>query len=81
MTTLQALDYSSYQGYSTYSPPSQKVSEAEYWEKYYNVPDVTYEWHNGYLEAKHVSDFSTYLTHKWFFQLLCSVDISRSISH
>ncbi len=37
-------------------PPLTKVvipdwiSEAEYWETYYEDPDHHYEWNNGYLE-------------------------------
>jgi len=70
MTTLQALDYGSTQGNTTYSPPKRQVSEAEYWEKYYHYPDKTYEWNNGELEEKAVSDFCTYLIHEWFWELL-----------
>jgi len=43
MTALQALNYSIYQKYGTYSPPRQKISETEYWEKYYDNPNVVYE--------------------------------------
>lgn len=70
MTTLQALKHSGSQEYGTYSPARQKISEAEYWEKYYDSPDVVYEWNNGYLEEKAVSDVLTILTYKWFFELL-----------
>jgi Uma2 family endonuclease len=69
MTTLHALNRSSHQEYG-YSPPRQKVSEAEYWEKYYNSSDVVYEWNNGYLEEKAMSDFSTILVYDWFLELL-----------
>jgi hypothetical protein len=48
----------------------QRVTETEYWEKYYNAPDVTYEWNNGYLEEKAVSDLITYSMYKWFFKLI-----------
>jgi Uma2 family endonuclease len=48
----------------------KKISEAEYWEKYYNAPDKTYEWNNGYLEEKAVSDVLTISIYKWFFGLL-----------
>ncbi len=72
MTMLQALDRKEYQQDSVYSPPRRRVTEAEYWEKYYEYPydDVVYEWHNGYLEEKPVSDRVTYLTHQWFMALL-----------
>ncbi|MCP4109136.1 MAG: hypothetical protein GY749_27005, partial [Desulfobacteraceae bacterium] len=33
------------------------VSEDEYWEKYYEHPDFSYEWNNGYLEERPVSDY------------------------
>lgn len=38
------------------------VGEAEYWEKYYEDSDHHYEWNNGYLEEKGVSDKLTLLT-------------------
>ncbi len=47
-----------------------KVSEAEYWEKYYNYPDKVYEWHNGYLEEKLVSQQVTYQTYRWYLKLI-----------
>jgi len=50
--------------------PQSKISETEYWEKYYNTPDKTYEWNNGYLEEKAVSDVLTISIYKWFFRLL-----------
>jgi len=67
--TIQALGNTSYQ--ATYSPPiKQFVTEVEYWEKYYEYPDITYEWNNGYLEEKPVSDYLTFLSYEWFWQLL-----------
>jgi len=66
MTTLQALNRSRSQEYR--SPT--KISEAEYWEKYYNSSDVVYEWNNGYLEEIAVSDVLTISIYKWFFELL-----------
>jgi len=68
-TELYALDYNDTRSEGTiYSP--QRVSETEYWEKYYNAPDVTYEWNNGYLEEKAVSKFLTSLMSEWFSELL-----------
>jgi len=64
MTTLQALNSS-----QEYRSPT-KISEAEYWEKYYNSRDVVYEWNNGYLEEIAVSDVLTISIYKWFFELL-----------
>jgi len=48
----------------------KKVTEAEYWEKYYDDPDVIYEWNNGYLEEKPVSDHENYVMYWWFIGLL-----------
>lgn len=69
MTTLHALNHSSPQEYG-YSPPRQKVSEEEYWKKYYNNPNAVYEWNNGYLEEKAMSDVLTISMYKWFLELL-----------
>jgi len=46
------------------------VSEADYWEFYYLGHDVTYEWNNGILEEKGVSDYQTFQVYDWFIQLL-----------
>lgn len=46
------------------------VSEADYWEHYYLGHDVTYEWNNGVLEEKGVSDHLTFRVFDWFIQLL-----------
>jgi Uma2 family endonuclease len=46
-----------------------KVTETEYWEKYYNS-ETNYEWNNGYLEEKQESNHLTYLMYKWFLKLL-----------
>ncbi len=71
MPTSHSIQAKSYQGGASYAPrsPSQ-VTEATYWEKYYNYPDKVYEWHNGELEEKAVSEHITYLTHIWFAELL-----------
>jgi hypothetical protein len=47
-----------------------RVSETEYWENYYNDSDHHYEWNNGYLEEKGVSEKLTTDSYKWFFELL-----------
>ena len=47
-----------------------KVEEAEYWEKYYDNADESYEWNNGYLEIKPVSDILTNSMHDWFTKLI-----------
>jgi len=74
-TELYALDYNDTREEGTIAPPMrqderQRVSETEYWEKYYNAPDVTYEWNNGYLEEKAVSKYLTSLMSEWFSELL-----------
>ncbi len=68
---IQALGNTGYQGSTAYSSPAKQfVTEAEYWEKYYEYPDITYEWNNGYLEEKSVSDYLTFSSYKWFWKLL-----------
>ena len=47
-----------------------KVDEAEYWEKYSENVDENYEWNNGYLEVKPVSDLLTNIMHDWFTKLI-----------
>ncbi|MEA3641833.1 MAG: Uma2 family endonuclease [Lamprobacter sp.] len=47
-----------------------QVSEAEYWRCYADWPDVTFEWHDGRLEAKGVSDWATILVFQWFTGLI-----------
>jgi len=46
------------------------VSEDEYWEKYFEHPDFNYEWNDGYLEEKPVTDFDGSLMYQWFCTLL-----------
>lgn len=48
----------------------QRVTEAEYWEKYYDNTDVIYEWNNGLLEEKPVSDYENVLMYLWFLKTL-----------
>jgi len=47
-----------------------KVDEAEYWEKYAEDVDENYEWNDGYLEVKPVSDILTNTIHDWFTKLI-----------
>ncbi len=54
-------------------PPASdglRVSEADYWAWYYEGPEETYEWNNGVLEEKGVSDHLTFQVFDWFVQLL-----------
>jgi Uma2 family endonuclease len=46
------------------------VSEAEYWAEYYSHPDVSYEWNDGRLEEKPVSDYAQFRLYIWFLSLL-----------
>ena len=46
------------------------VSEETYWKDYYLESDVHYEWNNGRLEEKPVSDYETYLVYAWFAELV-----------
>ena len=46
------------------------ICETEYWEKYYDHPEKVYEWHNGYLEEKTMSEQVTYLTYLWYLKLI-----------
>jgi Uma2 family endonuclease len=54
----------------TVSGDGRYVSEEEYWEKYYSHPDFSYEWNNGYLEEKPMSDFKGSLVYQWFCDIL-----------
>jgi|688.fasta_scaffold42190_2 Uma2 family endonuclease len=46
------------------------VTKEEYWTTYYNHADASYEWNNGYLEAKPVSTLVQYRLFLWFLKLL-----------
>ncbi len=52
------------------TPKQDFVIESDYWENYYENGDISYEWNNGYLEEKPVSDYLTYLMYQWFVNLL-----------
>ena len=51
------------------SEAGRQVSEADYWAHYYDH-EIAYEWNNGCLEVKPVSDFLTSLVYQWFLFLL-----------
>ncbi len=63
-----------------YEPPSGEeeisedglaVSEADYWRTYYHhYSDFSYEWNNGYLEEKPVSDVKGSRLYQWFCEIL-----------
>jgi hypothetical protein len=46
------------------------VTKEEYWANYYTHADASYEWNNGYLEAKPVSTLMQYRLFLWFLKLL-----------
>jgi Uma2 family endonuclease len=55
------------------SPRSEdglRVSEEEYWGKYYNHPDFSYEWNNGILEEKPMADYWSSKVYRWFLKVL-----------
>lgn len=80
METLQALSRNEQDHPGTYSDifPEEEnlsedglaVSEEEYWDKYYNDPDFIYEWNNGYLEARPMSDQKGSETYQWFCDII-----------
>lgn len=64
---------------SPYSAAGLRVTEDEYWEKYYEVSDYPYEWNNGVLEEKPVSDYATFKVYKWLFLLVEAYLLSHPI--
>ena len=49
-----------------------RVMEAEYWARYYEVADGSYEWNNGVLEEKPLPDYRRIAMYDWFLTLLRS---------
>ncbi len=52
------------------SEDGRPVSEAEYWSRYYEDPDFSYEWNSGVLEERPVSDYQNVVMYGWFVKLL-----------
>lgn len=52
------------------SEDGQYVSEERYWADYYSHPHFNYEWNNGRLEEKPLSDYAQYQFYLWFIRLL-----------
>ncbi len=52
------------------SEDGKYVSEAEYWAEYYEHPDFSYEWNNGYLEEMPMTNRVEYSTYHWFVKVL-----------
>jgi hypothetical protein len=50
-------------------PAGTRVSEADYWQHYYEHENA-YEWNNGILEVKPVSDVLTFQIYQWLLKLL-----------
>ncbi|MCP4698776.1 MAG: hypothetical protein GY862_18280, partial [Gammaproteobacteria bacterium] len=70
---MSALQRLSRTGFQLRHSTLKRVTEAVYWQKYYchNEPsDVTYEWNNGILEEKPVSNYATISVYDWFNKLL-----------
>jgi hypothetical protein len=80
MTMQEALGNPRLTGFMAYIPstssfkssPFKKpfISETEYWKQYYDHPEKVYEWHNGYLQEKMMSEQITYLTYLWHLELV-----------
>ncbi len=47
-----------------------RVTEEEYWQRYYHDPDFRYEWNNGILEEKPMADYLSFKMYRWFLGLL-----------
>ena len=52
------------------SEAGKQVTEAEYWENYYEPGIYNYEWNNGILEEKPVGDTEGYEIYQWLVFLL-----------
>lgn len=48
----------------------RSISEEQYWANYYQNTEFTYEWNNGRLEQKPMTDYAQFLLYTWFFDLL-----------
>ncbi|MDM8550693.1 Uma2 family endonuclease [Desulfobacterales bacterium HSG2] len=70
MGTLHQAEICGETGKFPFSAEGLRVSEAEYWETYYEMPDRVYEWNNGMLEERPVGDKETFRMHDWFYCLL-----------
>jgi Uma2 family endonuclease len=53
-----------------YAEAGQYVSEAIYWDQYYENSDLAYEWNNGRLEEKPMPDYAQYRLYLWFLGLV-----------
>ena len=62
------------------SEAGRLVSEDTYWRDYYFESDIHYEWNDGRLEEKPVSDYGTYCVCHWFLLLLSHFLKTRPIA-
>ncbi len=65
------------------SPDGLRVSEREYWEKYYEYVgdnDHIFEWNDGVLEERPMSDHQSYLMFEWFYPLLREYLITNPVA-
>jgi len=62
------------------SQAGRVVSEDAYWRLYYLESDIHYEWNDGRLEEKPVSDYETFLVYHWFMGLLGHFLTTRPIA-
>lgn len=52
------------------SQAGRRVSEEEYWARYYEDSDFHYEWNDGILEEKPVADYRNAILYRWFLILI-----------
>ncbi|MEZ4658476.1 MAG: Uma2 family endonuclease [Caldilineaceae bacterium] len=52
------------------SEDGKYVPEEQYWDEYYLGTDYNYEWNNGRLEAKPMSDYAQFRLYLWFLGIL-----------
>ncbi len=57
-------------GHDVQSKDGMIVSEEEYWEKYYHDPDFVYEWNDGRLEVRPMSDQKGSEAYQWFCDIM-----------
>ncbi len=52
------------------SEDGKYVSEELYWQEYYEHPDFSYEWNNGYLEEMPMTNRVEYSMYHWFVKIV-----------
>lgn len=56
------------------------VSKEQYWRDYYEHPDFSYEWNNGYLEVRPMSSQIEFAVYIWFVKILEEYLVIRPIA-